>query len=122
MMLALTLLAQVLRPPQLGNAGVYGYPGDRWDNGELACPQRARHGVAHRSLPCGTRLVICARRCVVATVQDRGPFGATDGKRYKVTTKPPPGWWYRGELDLLPETARAIGTRGGTVVWTALKQ
>ncbi len=31
-------------------------------------------GVAHKTLPCGTRLRICYRRCVTATVQDRGPY------------------------------------------------
>lgn len=30
--------------------------------------------VAHRTLPCHTRLLICYRRCVIATVMDRGPY------------------------------------------------
>jgi rare lipoprotein A (peptidoglycan hydrolase) len=32
-------------------------------------------GVAHRTLPCGTRLTICySGRCIVTSVVDRGPF------------------------------------------------
>jgi rare lipoprotein A (peptidoglycan hydrolase) len=31
-------------------------------------------GVANRTLPCGTRLEICYRRCVQAIVFDRGPY------------------------------------------------
>ena len=30
--------------------------------------------VAHRSIPCGTRLRVCARRCLTLTVRDRGPY------------------------------------------------
>lgn len=121
MLLTLTLLAQVLSPPQLGHAGIFGDPGDRWDNGQRACRQRSGYGVAHRSLPCGTRLMVCAPRCVVATVVDSGPWGAADGKRYRVVRRLPAGWRWRGELDLLPETARAIGTRGGAILWRVVQ-
>lgn len=122
-MLLPILLAQLIAPPQLGNAGVYGYPGDRWDNGQLACRQRAQYGVAHRTLPCGTRVVICSKRCVVATAIDRGPFGALDERgRYVVRRhglrRGDRG--YRGALDLRPETADAIGLDGyGVVIWKA---
>ncbi len=35
----------------------------------------ATNGVAHKSLPCGTRLTVCyLRRCVRTRVVDRGPF------------------------------------------------
>lgn len=39
------------------------------------------HGAAHRWLPCGTLLAVCAtvdgaRRCVEARVTDKGPFVA----------------------------------------------
>lgn len=43
----------------------------------LACGGRlttGTWGVAHKTLPCGTRLVLCYRRCVQATVIDRGPY------------------------------------------------
>ena len=33
------------------------------------------HGVANKTLPCGTRVRLChGQSCEVATVQDRGPF------------------------------------------------
>ena len=31
-------------------------------------------GVAHKYLPCGTRLRMCYSRCVTVTVIDRGPY------------------------------------------------
>lgn len=46
----------------------------------LACGGRlspSTNGVAHKSLPCGTRLVVCFRgRCRRTVVVDRGPFVA----------------------------------------------
>lgn len=30
--------------------------------------------MAHKTLPCGTRVLLCARRCAVVRVEDRGPF------------------------------------------------
>jgi hypothetical protein len=45
------------------------------DGGATACGTHARFGVAHRTLPCGTKVAIRYRgRSVVATVDDRGPF------------------------------------------------
>jgi rare lipoprotein A (peptidoglycan hydrolase) len=49
--------------------GLYGNP--------LACGGRltpGTFGVAHKALPCGTRVRLCAARCVTAPVVDRGPF------------------------------------------------
>lgn len=125
-MITAALLAQALPPAVYSLAGTYGTPGDRWDNGELACrvsrDTADREGVAHRSLPCGTRLVICARRCGRAVVTDRGPYGATDGHRYRVQTRGPlPGWHYRGDLDLRQGVARSIGYRGGRVLWSVIR-
>lgn len=31
-------------------------------------------GVAHKTLPCGTRVVLCAARCAIVPVIDRGPY------------------------------------------------
>lgn len=45
--------------------------------GAVACGGRYPGGmiVAHKSLPCGTRLRVCYRgRCVNARVMDRGPY------------------------------------------------
>jgi hypothetical protein len=45
------------------------------DGGATACGFHAHYGVAHRTLPCGTKVAIrYGGRSVVATVDDRGPF------------------------------------------------
>jgi rare lipoprotein A len=55
----------VLRP---GGASWYG-------GGAGACGIHAKYGVAHKSLPCGTRVTLMYRgRSVTATVTDRGPY------------------------------------------------
>jgi rare lipoprotein A len=40
-------------------------------------------GVAHKTLPCGTRLRLCSRRCATVRVVDRGPFVA--GRDFDLT-------------------------------------
>lgn len=42
----------------------------------VACPRYSGHIVAHRSLPCGTRVKFCYSRCAWARVGDRGPYTA----------------------------------------------
>lgn len=62
---------------------------------------RVVHGVAHRTLPCGTRLRIVNRnngRQVKTVVVDQGPH-----RRGRI-------------VDLLPLVARALGTTGLTPV------
>jgi rare lipoprotein A (peptidoglycan hydrolase) len=62
------------RSEQHSQASWYG-PGLYGDN--LACGgilTSQTWGVAHKYLPCGTKLRICYRRCVTATVIDRGPY------------------------------------------------
>jgi|SRR5215831_12972963 len=64
----------------------------------LACGGRLytnTWGVAHKYLPCGTRLKLCYRRCVNVRVIDRGPFVA--GR----------------DFDLTYPVMRAIGMYGG---------
>lgn len=132
LLLALTLLAGV----SLGNASQYGFVGDPYDNvGQFACQGRLQarygtrtwrtmrdHGVAHRTLPCGTRVGIClarTRRCTTAYVVDRGPWGTLNRQReWHVRTRGvPPGEYYRGHLDLLPKTYTAIGLVGVEAVY-----
>lgn len=58
--------------------GLYGNP--------LACGGRlttSTFGVAHKTLPCGTRVRLCARRCTTARVIDRGPYVA--GRTFDLT-------------------------------------
>jgi len=64
------------------------------DAGPIACSFRVRPalGVAHKTLPCGTRVELCYHaRCAVVTVEDRGPYV-----------------WPR-EWDLNPAAKEAIG-------------
>src|SRR5207248_11521944 len=70
------------------------------DGGATACGTHARFGVAHRTLPCGTKVTIRYRgRSVVATVDDRGPFvGGRD--------------W-----DLSGAVAGALGFGGTDAIW-----
>lgn len=66
-------------------ASWYGY------GGQTACTFWAKYGVAHKTLPCGTKIRMCHAGCITAVVQDRGPFVA--GR----------------EFDLIPATKNAIG-------------
>ena len=128
MMLLLVILAST--ELKVGNASRYGYEGDTLDRvGSFACHRalRARygerewqkmrqHGVAHRTLACGTRLGVCNLRtskCTAAFVVDRGPWGALDEQdRWHARSVLRPGEHYRGELDLLPGTYSAISLLG----------
>lgn len=127
LLLAISMVAGI----KAGNASRYGYEGDSFDRvGSFACRrslaarygergwQKMRdHGVAHRTLACGTRLGICNLRtsqCTTAYVVDRGPWGVLDrkGDWHVRTTALRPGEHFRGELDLLPGTYSAIALTG----------
>ncbi len=82
--------------------------------------------IAHRTLPCGTRVLVTLARTgksIVATVGDRGPYGAVCGEKKRWCLKRSeldPGVW-RGQADLTPAVAAAIGHRGfETVLLTVL--
>jgi peptidoglycan lytic transglycosylase len=67
-----------------------------------ACGIHARYGVAHKTLPCGTKVAVRYRgRSVVATVTDRGPF--VGGR----------------EWDLNGAVASKLGFDGVDYVWTS---
>jgi hypothetical protein len=127
LLLAISLVAGV----KAGNASRYGFAGDAYDNvGTFACKRNLEsrygkrqwekmrnHGVAHRTLPCGTNLGVCLARtglCTSAYVVDRGPWGTLNpkGEWHQRTGRVPAGEHYRGELDLLPGTYSAIGLVG----------
>lgn len=127
-MSAYLLLAALLMPDVFGLAGVYGYPGDRFDKPGTACEatltasvgksayrKMLALGVAHRSLECGTRLTLAnGKRTTLAYVVDRGPFGITTAKggwRAGRTLRNGEKW--RGVLDLRPEVARRMGMSDG---------
>lgn len=88
-------------------SSVFGYAGDKWAGGKAACTRRYiaenEIGVAHRTLPCGTILIIKNERTnkiAMATVIDRGPYGAMHEGKWKIKLrKDEPGEW-RGCLDL----------------------
>lgn len=127
LLLAISLVAGI----KSGNASRYGFEGDIYDDvGKFACrrtlesrfggrgfEKMRKHGVAHRTLPCGTRLGVCHPRtglCTLAYVVDRGPWGAINkkGEWHSRTSRLLPGEHYRGDLDLLPGTYSAIGLVG----------
>lgn len=60
------------------------------------------HVVAHRTLPCKSKVLIYNLdngRSTVAVVGDRGPYGKTRGR-------------YRGVLDMAPRVNRALKAKG----------
>jgi len=93
LILALALLFSKGEIVRAEIASVYGggdgLCGGRTANGErLNC---AAMTAAHRTLPFGTRVVVCHSGCVTVRINDRGP-------------------WMRGrQIDLSPAAARAIG-------------
>ena len=119
-------------PSEAGLAARYGYPGDRYAGpNEYACQDRVirkegkaawqhmlKHGVAHRTLPCGTKLLVCRQddqRCTYVFVVDRGPWGAVDkrGRWHRRTIRSiQAGETWRGVLDILPVAAKELGIRG----------
>jgi rare lipoprotein A len=87
--------APVLRPALASwyGPGLFGNP--------LGCGgtlQRWTRGVAHKTLDCGTRVRLCARRCRTTRVIDRGPYV---GAR---------------EFDLTQALAGAVGFKGLGVI------
>lgn len=127
LLIAVTLVTGI----QTGNASRYGYVGDTMDQvGSFACQRRLEmrygrrgfrelrsHGVAHRTLPCGTRIGVClarTRTCIPAYVVDRGPWGTLNrkGEWHQRTGRLLPGEHYRGELDLLPGVFTPLGLVG----------
>lgn len=96
---ATTAAAGTLRAYRAGVASWYALYGNRTACGQILTP--GTHGVAHKTLPCGTRVTIRYRgRAVTVPVIDRGPF--TPGR----------------EWDLTGATARALGFAGVGTVWT----
>lgn len=130
----------LLFSPQVCFATVFGTPGDKWAGGPAACTQKeiADHresetmGIAHRTLPCGSKVKITNPRngkTAKAVVVDRGPYGAgTPGHDWYVKRKkdePPPNHVcrkindpeclprkWRGCVDLLPAVGKKIGLKG----------
>jgi hypothetical protein len=72
-----------------------------YDQGNTACGFHAQYGVANKTLPCGTKVMLhYAGRSITATVDDRGPF--VYGRSY----------------DLDQRTASALGMWGVATVYS----
>ncbi len=73
-----------------------------YDGGSTACGFHAQYGVANRTLPCGTHVIMrYGGHTVVATVDDRGPF------------------IYGRTFDLSQSTAGALGMWGVATVYAS---
>jgi rare lipoprotein A (peptidoglycan hydrolase) len=72
-----------------------------YDEGGTACGFHAEYGVANKTLPCGTKVMLrYGGRSVTATVDDRGPFV------------------YGRSFDLDQRTASALGMWGVATVYS----
>jgi rare lipoprotein A (peptidoglycan hydrolase) len=72
-----------------------------YDEGNTACGFHAEYGVANKTLPCGTKVMLrYGGRSVTATVDDRGPF------------------IYGRSFDLDQRTASALGMWGVATVYS----
>lgn len=104
---------------EICSSTIFGQPGDKWAGGDALYLRRPvnRHdeGIAHRTLPLGSRVVVRnlrTQQSAIATVIDRGPYGAVHkGKWVLKKRSRHPGKW-RGCADLTPATAQAIGHNG----------
>jgi hypothetical protein len=103
-----------------GLATRFGDPGDHLTGKHLSCTHEhiapGQLICAHRTLPCGTPLLLENPRTgqfAVCQVLDRGPFGAIlpTGEWGVKIHKNEPGDW-RGILDLSPAVAEALGHNG----------
>jgi hypothetical protein len=103
-----------------GMATRFGDPGDHLTGKHLSCThehiQPGQLVCAHRTLPCGTPLLLENPRTgqfAVCEVLDRGPFGAIlpSGEWGVKIHKKDAGDW-RGILDLSPAVAEALGHNG----------
>ena len=109
------------------------WPGDGHNAGALACGGRytadQEHIAVRRwwAVGCGRPLLVCAAetgRCARTRVRDAGPYGVTDGTRWRVHTgprAPRPPWKYRGGVDLSRALWERLGRprflSGAVLVW-----
>lgn len=119
----IAILSFLVTPPPKTNictASVFGYQGDKMAGGNAVCVKRrltsSDIGVAHRTLPCGSKVVVQNVRTgkvAIATVMDHGPYGAIDddGTWVLKRNKKEPGKW-RGCLDMTRKLQELIGHNG----------
>lgn len=109
------------RPTFSGVTSRYGDAADkRWGGQALACApdvhiRGTMHVCAHRTLPCGTVLVVESQRTkrrTVCRVMDRGPYGALTGGHWHLKIHARDAGTWRGVLDLSPEAFADLGLHG----------
>lgn len=119
-LLALAFLGTQPMTSERGVATRFGDPGDILAGDHLYCTGKkiepTQLACAHRTLPCGTTIMIenpRTGRFAVCEVLDRGPFGAVadNGKWTFKFQKSDPGQW-RGVVDLSPAVAAALDHNG----------
>jgi len=119
-LLALTFLGLNPMEADRGVATRFGDPGDVLVGGHLYCTGKKMEptqlACAHRTLPCGTVIMLenpRTGRFAVCEVLDRGPFGAKldSGEWGMKIRKTDTGTW-RGIVDLSPAVADALDHNG----------
>jgi rare lipoprotein A (peptidoglycan hydrolase) len=102
---------------EVGRAAVFGYEGDKWAGGPLACTgktlQKGQAVCAHRTIPCGTRLLLqnlSNHRIATCRVLDRGPFGARlPGGGFVLKRNAHAKGTWQGVVDMSPPVAARLG-------------
>ncbi|MCS6913066.1 MAG: septal ring lytic transglycosylase RlpA family protein [Myxococcales bacterium] len=127
-LLLLALLGSAQLKSERGYATRFGGREDMLAGGVMACTGRpmapGERVCAHRTLPCGTVLLLQSlrtRKVAVCVVADRGPFGATlpNGELVLKLRASEEGRW-RGLVDLSPAVAAALELSGReqvSVIW-----
>jgi rare lipoprotein A (peptidoglycan hydrolase) len=119
-LLVAALVGQASLSFDRGVATRYGDPGDKWAGPHLSCTHKKMEPgqlvCAHRTLPCGTVVMLenpRTGRFAVCEVLDRGPFGAilpSGDWGVKIRASEPGSW--RGVIDLSPAVAKALAHNG----------
>lgn len=118
--LLLALLGAQPLTAERGLATIFGQAGDMLAGDHLYCTGKklepTQLACAHRTLPCGTVLMLenpRTGRFAVCEVLDRGPFGANleSGEWGFKIRRSDPGTW-RGIVDLAPAVAEALDHNG----------
>jgi len=116
--------------PTVCRANIFGSHGDKWAGGPMACTgQRVKPtdvGFAHRTWPCGTKALVMSPSTgmmTVATVIDRGPYGATKNGQWEPQVRLREGWRRGSCVDLTPVVAARLGHRGpGKVILVPIRR
>jgi hypothetical protein len=118
--LVLSLVGATSLDGDRGIATRFGDPGDLLAGAHLSCTHQklapGQLACAHRTLPCGTVVMLENRRTgrfALCEVLDRGPFGAIlpSGEWAVKIRATEPGSW-RGVIDLAPAVAQALDLNG----------